>query len=116
MSAAFEESRLSAPFTEAELEFLKRRFDVQFGEAPVILDGILLKIWKSGPEKGKPKLPAAVKSLLERNLLIVISAEGRMPVAKFTDTGLTALGQVLEQDQVFSTTRFQHLRSQLRAS
>ena len=116
MSAAFEESRLSAPFTEAELEFLKRRFDVQFGEAPAILDGILLKIWKSGPEKGRPKLPAAVRSLSARNLMIVISAEGRMPVAKFTDMGLNALRQVLEQNQVFSNARFQHLRSQLRAS
>jgi len=116
MSAAFQESRLSAPFTEAELEFLKRRFDVQFGEAPAILDGVMLKMWKSGPEKGRPKLPAAVKSLLERNLMVVISTEGRMPVAKFTDMGLNELAQVLEQDQVFSTARFQHLRSQLRAS
>ena len=106
---------MSAPFTEAELDFLKRRFDVQFGEAPAILDGILLKTWKSGAEKGKPKLPAAIKSLQERNLMVVISTNGRMPVAKFTDAGLSALAHVLEKDQVFSATRFRHLRSQLRA-
>lgn len=105
---------MSAPFTEAELEFLKRRFDVQFGEAPEILDGILLRTWKSGEEKGKPKLPAAVKSLVGRNLMIVVSAEGRMPVAKFTDDGLSALVHVLRSDQIFAAARFQHLRLQLK--
>lgn len=107
---------MSALFTEVELEFLKRRFDVQFGEAPAVLDGILLKTWKSGSEKGQPKIPTAVKSLLDRNLMIVISAEGRMPVAKFTDAGLSALAVVLEKDHVFSNARFQHLRSQLKAN
>ena len=105
-----------APFSEAELEFLKRRFDVQFGEAPAILDGMLLKTWKSGPEKGKPRLPAAVKSLIGRDLMVVVSVEGRIPVAKFTDAGLSALACLLEHDQVFSTERFRHLRSQLMSS
>ncbi len=107
---------MPAPFTEAELEFLKRRFDVQFGEAPAILDGILLRTWKSGEERGKPRLPAAIKTLVRRNLMIVVSAEGRMPVAKFTDDGLSALVHVLRSDQVFSADRFQHLRSQLKVS
>lgn len=106
---------MPAPFTEAELEFLKRRFDVQFGEAPAILDGVVLKTWKSGEEKGKPKLPVPLKSLVERNLMIVDSAEGRMPAAKFTEQGLRALAHVLENDQAFSSVRFQHLRSQLKA-
>jgi len=105
---------LSAPFTVAELEFLKRRFDIQFGEAPAILDGILLRTWKSGEERGKPKLPVAIKSLVERNLMIVVSGDGRMPVAKFTDDGLNALAHVLRSDQAFSAGRFQHLRSQLK--
>ena len=107
---------MSALFTEVELEFLKRRFDVQFGEAPAVLDGVLLKTWKSGSEKGRPKIPVAVQSLLDRNLMIVISAEGRMPVAKFTETGLSALAYVLEKDHVFSNGRFPHLRSQLKAN
>jgi len=105
---------LSAPFTEAELEFLKRRFDVQFGEAPAISDGIVLKTWKSGAEKGKAKLPAAMKSLVERKMMLVVSLEGRMPVARFTDIGLRALAHVLMDDQVFSAARFQHLRSQMK--
>jgi hypothetical protein len=116
LSPAFlQETRLPVLFTELELEFLKRRFDIQFGEAPAVTDGILLKTWKSGPEKGRPKIPSAVKSLLDRNLVIVVSAEGRMPVAKFTEAGLSALSYVLEKDHVFSSARFLHLRGQIKA-
>ena len=80
-------SRLSALFTDVELEFLKRRFDVQFGQAPAVVDEISSKTWKSGPEKGRPKIPTAIAALLNRNLMM-ISTEGRMPIAKFTDAGL----------------------------
>ena len=47
--------------------------------------------------------------------MVVISPEGKMPVAKFTEAGLSALAHLLETDHVFSTARFQHLRSQLKA-
>lgn len=107
---------MSAPFTEAELTFLKRRLDVQFGEAPSISDGILLKIWKSGLEKGRPKIPDAVKSLIDRKLMVVMSVEGRIPVASFTEEGIRALSLALESDHVFSNARFEHLRSQLKAT
>jgi hypothetical protein len=104
---------LSAPFTEAELEFLKRRLDVQFGEAPRVRDGIVLKTWKSGPEKGRPRLPEAIKSLIDRGVMAVRFDAGSMPVAVFTETGLDLLRETLRGEHSFSTARFAHLRSEL---
>jgi hypothetical protein len=104
---------LSAPFTEAELEFLKRRLDVQFGEAPSVRDGIILKTWKSGPEKGRPRLPGAITSLVDRGIMAVRFDNGSMPVAVFTEIGLGLLRETLCSDHSFSTSRFAHLRSEL---
>jgi hypothetical protein len=107
---------LSAPFTEAELAFLKRRLEVQFGEAPRARDGIVLKTWKSGPEKGKPKLPDAVKSLMERNLVAVISDGRQFPIAVFTSDGLEVLRNAMLMENVFPLSRFAHLRDELSTS
>jgi hypothetical protein len=104
---------LPAFFTEVELEFLKRRFEVQFGEAPRVRDGIVLKTWKSGPQKGQPRVPDAVQSLLERGLMEVRSGAGAFPSALFTDAGLETLRQSLLRDDLFSNTRFAHLRAEL---
>src|SRR5271166_6320946 len=58
------------PFTPAERAWLRQELGVHFGAPPHIADGIFLRSWKSGPEKGRPKLPP--ESLVES-----ISGAGR---------------------------------------
>src|SRR5271157_6163490 len=53
------------PFTSAERAWLRQELGVHFGAPPHIADGLFLRSWKSGPEKGKPKLPPAAQSMLE---------------------------------------------------
>ena len=57
------------PFDAREREFIRREFGVHFGQPSYLADGILLRTWRSGPEKNQPKLPAAVRSMIERGLV-----------------------------------------------
>ena len=57
------------PFTLAERAWLRQELGVHFGAGPQIADGLFLRSWKSGPEKGKPKLPPAARSMLDRGLI-----------------------------------------------
>jgi len=104
---------LPTPFTKTELDYLKRYLEIQFGEVPNLRDGLVLKTWKAGELKGRPKLPAPLQSLVDRSLLAVVTQEGTLPVAVFTEAGLAALTYVVADLQVFPTGRFDHLRSQL---
>jgi hypothetical protein len=75
---------------------------------------VVLKIWKSGPEKGKPRLPQAIKSLLDRGMMIVVTPPGSFPVAKFTPSGLRALRVALRSAR--DDARFAHVLAELAAS
>ena len=59
----------ASPFTLAERAWLRQELGVHFGAGPQIADGLFLRSWKSGLEKGKPKLPPAARSMLDRGLI-----------------------------------------------
>ena len=84
-------SKLPAPpFTPAERAWLRQELGVHFGAPPHIADGIFLRSWKSGSEKGRPKLPPAAQSMLARGLIEIRPARiGH--TAFLTDSGLAAL-------------------------
>jgi hypothetical protein len=46
-----------AGFTSGEREYIRRELNQFFSTLPTVADGFLLKIWRSDPESGKPKLP-----------------------------------------------------------
>jgi hypothetical protein len=78
------------PFTPAERAWLRQELGVHFGAPPHIADGRFLRSGKSGPQKGKPKLPLAAQSMLERGLIEIRPV--RIGYAAFlTDSGLAAL-------------------------
>lgn len=104
---------MPTPFTKTELDFLKRHLEIQFGEVPNLCDGLVLKTWKSGKLKGHPKLPAPLQSLVDRSLLAVVTHDGRLPVAMFTEAGILVLTEVVRDTQLFPSGRFDHLRRQL---
>lgn len=84
----------------------------RFGQHPALADGLHLRTWRVGPNKGEPKLPPAVRSLLERGLVEV--RPGRFgPGAFFTEAGLTALRQLPRDRRAMDPPRFAHLRLEL---
>jgi hypothetical protein len=103
---------LPCPFTPAERAWLRQELGVHFGVGPQIADGLLLRTWKSGPEKGKPKLPPAARSMLDRGLIEIRPA--RIGYAAFlTEAGLAALRQLVLDPRAMDPNRFGHLREQL---
>ena len=84
----------------------------RFGQHPSLADGLLLRTWRGGPSKGEPKLPPAVRSLLERGLVEVRPGRNG-PRAFFTVAGLGALRQLLQDRRAMDPARFAHLRREL---
>ena len=101
-----------AVFTAPERDLIRREFCRHFGQDPQVAAGIFLRTWRSGPQKGLPKLPAAVRSMAERGLIEVRKAQ-MGPGAFFTEAGLTALRQLLLDRRAMDPERFAHLRREL---
>jgi hypothetical protein len=72
-------------------------------------EGLLLRAWKDGPEKGKPKLPPAVRSLVDRGLLEIRTAAGG-PRAFFTLEGSDALRLLISDERFVDPDEFGEVR------
>jgi hypothetical protein len=103
---------LPSPFTAAERELLRREMGPHFGQHPSLAGGLLLRTWRGGPQKGEPKLPPAVLSMLERGLVEVRTGRSG-PRAVFTEAGLAALRRLLQDRRAMDPVRFAHLRREL---
>jgi hypothetical protein len=85
---------------------------MHFGQYASVADGLFLRTWRGGPQKGEPKVPPAVRSMLERGLVEL--QPGRMgPRAMFTEAGLAALRQLVLDRRAMDPARFAHLRREL---
>ena len=102
----------SCPFDAREREFLRREFGVHFGQPSYLADGILLRTWRSGPERNQPKLPAAVQSMIERGLVELRSGQ-RGVRGFFTEAGIAAVRQLVADRHLMNPTTFAHLRLEL---
>ena len=102
----------SSPFTAPERDLIRREMGMRFGQYPSLADGLFLRTWRGGSQKGEPKIPPAVQSLLERGL-VEIRTEQRGARAVFTTAGLTALQQLLQDRRAMDPVRFAHLRQEL---
>jgi hypothetical protein len=100
------------PFTAPERDLIRREMGMHFGQFPSLADGLFLRTWRGGPQKGEPKIPPAVQSMLERGL-VEIRTEQRGPRAVFTAAGLAALQQLLRDRRAMDPSRFGHLRQEL---
>ena len=103
------------PFTQAERELLRRELCRHFGQDPLIADGLFLRTWRGGERRGHPKIPPAVQTMLDRGLL-TLQITPRGPRAFFTQAGLAALRQLVEDRRAMDPTRFAHLRVELELS
>ena len=101
-----------ASFTAAERDLIRREMGLHFGQLPSLADGLLLRTWRGGPDKGEPKLPPAVRSMLERGLVEI--RPGRFGSrAFFTGVGLAALRHLLQDRRAMDPARYAHLRREL---
>jgi hypothetical protein len=41
----------------------------RFGQEPDLASGLFLRTWRDGPQKGQPKIPKAIQSMLDRGLV-----------------------------------------------
>jgi hypothetical protein len=100
------------PFTAPERDLIRREMGMRFGQYPSLADGLFLRTWRGGPHKGEPKLPPAVRSMLERGLVELRPG----PIghrAFFTEAGLAALRLLLQDRRAMDPARFAHLRREL---
>ncbi|WP_147426154.1 hypothetical protein [Teichococcus wenyumeiae] len=99
--------------TAAERELLRRELCVRFGTPPRLADGIFLRVWRSGPLVGQPKVPAAVQSLVERGLMVIGARSPHLARAYFTEAGLAALWWLAAQRRGLDPVQFAHVRQEL---
>jgi hypothetical protein len=103
----------SEVLTAAERDLLRRELCVRFGSPPRLVDGIHLRVWRTGPLAGQPKVPAAVQSLVERGLMTVAAGSSYMAGAYFTEAGLAALRWLAAQRRGLDPVQFAHVRQEL---
>ena len=105
----------TSSFTPAERDFIRREFCMHFSSYPALADGIFLRTWRAGPQKGQPKIPKAMAGLVERSL-VSLSSEPQFGFGRrayFTETGLAALRELLQDRRSMNPQRFAHLRQEL---
>lgn len=101
-----------AAFTSPERDLIRRELHPRFGQDPAVADGIMLRTWRGGPNAGQPKLPPAVRTMIERGLAEVHTG-GRWPTAHFTAGGLAALRQLAQDRRAIDPARYANVWREL---
>jgi hypothetical protein len=101
-----------AGFTPGERDYIRRELDMFFSTLPTVAEGFQLKIWRGGPEAGKPKIPPSAKGLLERGLMRLDISE-RLPRLFFTEAGLAELRRMMADRRFADPVKFAHVRTEL---
>ena len=103
---------LQVSFTASERDLIRHEMGMHFGQYPRLADGIFLRTWRGGPQKNQPKIPPAVRTMMDRELVEIRNTE-RGPRAFFTEAGLQELRGLLLDARYMDPTRFPHLRQEL---
>ena len=64
----------SQPFTARECDYIRTAMGMHFGHYPSLAEGMFLRSWRSEPQQGQARLPAAVQSMLARGLVEILPA------------------------------------------
>ena len=105
--------RISSPFTPPERELIRIEMGMRFGQYPELANGLFLRTWRAGPQKGQPKIPKAIQGMLERGLVEIRTNPMGRQAAFFTETGLVGLRQLMRDRRAMDPERFAHLREEL---
>src|SRR5919112_1758545 len=86
----------TSPFTPQERDLIRLELMPRFGQDPDLANGLFLRTWHSGPQKGQPKIPKAIRTMLDRGLVRIGTNPMGRPAAFFTMAGLEGLRQLLQ--------------------
>jgi hypothetical protein len=95
-----------------ERNYIRRELDMVFSTLPTVADGFLLKVWATGPNKGRPKLPPAAQSLAARSFVTVDETQ-HPPRLMFTTSGREALRAMMASPRHADPVKFAHIRREL---
>ena len=56
----------------------------RFGQDPDLANGLILRTWRAGPQKGQPKIPKAIQTMLDPGLVRIGTNPMGRPAAFFT--------------------------------
>lgn len=99
--------------TAKERALIRNEFMIRFGTPPRLADGILVKRWVTGPNRGKPKPSQTIQGLLDRGLMDLPDDGGHWLRARFTAAGIVALRELAEDRRVLPPIEYQHLLDEL---
>ena len=102
----------ACPFNAQEREYIRRELDLFFGTLPSVADGFQLRTWRSGPLAGQPKLPPALRTMVESGLMEIRTGPP-LPRAYFTEQGLGALRRLASDRRYMDQHKFAHVRREL---
>src|SRR3954465_12642320 len=103
----------TSPFTPPERDLIRLELMPRFGQEPDLANGLFLRTWRAGPQKGQPKIPKAIQTMLDRGLVKIGTNPMGRAAAFFTQAGLEGLRQLLQDRRAMDPERFDHLRRAL---
>ncbi|CAH2605687.1 conserved protein of unknown function (plasmid) [Rhodovastum atsumiense] len=99
-------------FTSKERDLIRWEMGQRFGQYPGLVDGIYLRAWHSGPQKGQPKVPLAMQGMLDRRLVEIVPDRIGFK-AVFTEAGIQALREMAQDRRALDPARYPRLRAEL---
>lgn len=100
-------------FLPKERDLIRREFMVRFSSARSLHDGILVKRWATGPNKGQPMPAPAVQSMIERGLSSLGDDAAHWLKATFRPAGSQALRRMAADKRALPPDQYQHLLDEL---
>src|SRR3954465_8515858 len=86
----------TSPFTPPERDLIRLELMPRFGQEPDLANGLFLRTWRAGPQKGQPKIPKAIQTMLDRGLVKIGTNPMGRAAAFFTEAGIEALRRLLQ--------------------
>ncbi len=105
-------SGTTTAFSAAERAYIRRELDRVLSTLPAAAEGFLLKIRKTGPNAGEPKLPPPAETLVVRGLMR-IELSSPWPRLQFTDQGLRSLRDMMSDPKLADPNIYHHIRQEL---
>src|SRR6185312_13272243 len=95
--------RSASPFTQQERDLVRLGLMLRFGQDPDLANGLFLRTWRDGPQKGQPKIPKAIQTMLDRGLVRIGTNPMGRPAAFFTEAGMEGLRQLLRDGRAMDS-------------
>ena len=103
----------ASPFTQQERDLIRLELTPRFSLEPDLANGLFVRTWHSGSQKGQPKIPKAIQTMLDRGVVKIGTNPMGRAAAFFTETGLEGLRQLLQDRRAMDPERFDYLRREL---